>query len=738
MNFLDRLKTAIKITLGDLPRSFFSGILGGGNYVRRSGVQQDPYGNLLGWVYFAIDKVAQRVASIDLELYELRAKGEVEQIFDHELLSVLYRANPHMTKTDLWYISVIYLRIWGSSPWYIEMNGRKVLNVWPMRPDLLRPIQTKNGQVVRYEYRVGDQVEEFDASEVIYIRKPAPENPMKGYSALFSAALEIDADFAAAIWNRHVLENSAEPGGVLTTEGELSQDSIKKLRDVWHDRYSGPTNSGRTAILQKGLKYQAISQSQKELDFIESRKFSRDTILTLLGVPKALVIADDVNRANAETAERVFAKETVEPIMHLIVDQLNEFFVIKFGDNLWLDFQNPAGADSELKRLENQAGINTWKTINEVREEYNLAPLDGGDVLYMPFSVAPMVGEGAIDPTEDVALPKSIQIKEFKLKAGSFMDQKKKRIKQAVLARTYRKREVLAKITDHIYKGIAKQLKGNKIKLKGVKVVSKDSSVPIPEHIQTERKEYLKGLPKKMKVFQRMMRKFFNAQEKIVIDNLRRAGDPKELLNNAETKDTEFKGWLERVLFNRKKQVEALIVSSTSLYEDNLTAGASAIATILGVGLIDIVANPSSVQFLKDKPMQFAESVNDTTIQALRDTLSEGVANTESVGELGDRIAEVFDDARGFRTETIARTEVGSALNFGRNEEMGMQGIEQKQWLAIFSNTREDHAEADGQIVAINEMFVVGGEELEYPQDPSGSAGNVINCQCSVSPYIST
>jgi hypothetical protein len=28
-------------------------------------------------------------------------------------------------------------------------------------------------------------------------------------------------------------------------------------------------------------------------------------------------------------------------------------------------------------------------------------------------------------------------------------------------------------------------------------------------------------------------------------------------------------------------------------------------------------------------------------------------------------------------------------------------------------------------------MFVVGGESLDYPGDPYGSPGNIINCLCS-------
>ncbi len=722
MKFLDRLKAAVKITLGELPRNYYFGMLGGGNSLKRASVEVDPYGNLVGWVFFAIDKVAQRVGGINVELFQLEKGGSVEQVDDHELLSLIYRANPTQTKFDLFYLTTLYLRIWGSAPWYLEMNGKKIINIWPLRPDLLRVLQSQDGTVTGYEYRVGVMHETLKADEVINIRKSSPQNPMIGFSVLLASALEIDADVAAAVWNRHVLENSAEPGGVLTTEGGLTDEQYNRLVEKWEARYAGPTNAGRTAILEAGLKYQKISQTQQELDFIESRKFNRDSILTMLGVPKALVIADDVNRANAEVAERVFAKETIEPIMRLIVDQLNEFFVTRFGDNFWLDFESPVSQDRETKRLEAQAGTNVWQTVNETRAEYNLPPLEGGDELYMPLSLVPQVGS-VPDPIQE---PKRHVI--LKQSDTQFVNSKHKKIKQAVLARSYPKRKFVENITEKVVQKISEKQKESSNKIK-VKLRYKDELVNVWDNIIEERKMYVKKLPQRAGAFEKVMRKFFDGQENEVIKNFNKAGEPKGL-------NIEVKGWIDKILFRRKDNIEELVKVTMPLYEDNIKEGSQDIAILLGVDLVDIIGNAHAVEFLKTKPVKFAEAVNDTTLEALRNQLSEGVEAGESMGELGNRIAAVFEEGRSVRTETIARTEVGSAMNFGRNEQMSEQGIKRKQWLAIFSNTRETHAEANGQVVDIGDNFVVGGEELAYPQDPAGSPENVINCQCSVVPVI--
>lgn len=116
-------------------------------------------------------------------------------------------------------------------------------------------------------------------------------------------------------------------------------------------------------------------------------------------------------------------------------------------------------------------------------------------------------------------------------------------------------------------------------------------------------------------------------------------------------------------------------------------------------------------------------------------SLSAGFAAGEDMTQIAGRLQSVLNVGE-VRAMTIARTEVVAAANAGNltgQKALGEGGAPYKQWLATMGpRTRDSHADADGQVVAIDEPFTVGGEPLDYPGDPSGSAEEVVNCRCTM------
>ncbi len=127
----------------------------------------------------------------------------------------------------------------------------------------------------------------------------------------------------------------------------------------------------------------------------------------------------------------------------------------------------------------------------------------------------------------------------------------------------------------------------------------------------------------------------------------------------------------------------------------------------------------------------FLRSINETTFEKVKEEFKESMAQGENRQELVARLSDHFEETYKGRARTIARTEVHNSVQRGTLEGYRQAQMPIKIWVSVLSGeTRDAHAEADGQEVPIDMPFNVGGESIMYPGD--GSPENSINCRCSI------
>lgn len=103
--------------------------------------------------------------------------------------------------------------------------------------------------------------------------------------------------------------------------------------------------------------------------------------------------------------------------------------------------------------------------------------------------------------------------------------------------------------------------------------------------------------------------------------------------------------------------------------------------------------------------------------------------------ELYSRVTDKWQSVAEWQVRRIVQTETLTASSVAGFESVKSLGIPfTKMWInSGLTNSRDTHAEADGQEVDSEEPFIVGGEEMMYPRDGTlgASAANIINCACS-------
>jgi HK97 family phage portal protein len=128
--------------------------------------------------------------------------------------------------------------------------------------------------------------------------------------------------------------------------------------------------------------------------------------------------------------------------------------------------------------------------------------------------------------------------------------------------------------------------------------------------------------------------------------------------------------------------------------------------------------------------------VDETTKDALRDTLAEGLDDGDTLREMTARVQAVFGEADEVRAERIARTETGRSSNWGIHTGQKLAGIQQREWIANKDDsTRDTHEALDGTVVGIDESFSIEGASAMYPGD-FGDPAEDVNCRCTTAPVL--
>lgn len=340
-----------------------------------------------GWVYTCVVAIADEVAKTNIRLYQQRG-DKLEEIDTHPLLDLIYKVNNFTTKFDHFWLSQQYLELTGEAPWYLNRPNPSSPpdNMILLRPDKLEVVYDTDNIIGGYKYTIDDygkNIINIEPQDMVLLRYPAPLSQFRGRGTAEAIPRTIDIDNFSEEWNRKFFYNSARPDAVLETDQTLTDDQVKRLKAQWSEKYQGLQNSSKLAVLEANLKYKPIALSQNDIQFIEQQKFTRDKILGIFRVPKAIVAqTEGVNYASSKSAEYIFARYTIDPKIKRIVEQMNEFLVPQFGDDLILDYDRVVPEDEELKLSKySNALTNGWLTVNEVRAKEGLEPIDGGDEL---------------------------------------------------------------------------------------------------------------------------------------------------------------------------------------------------------------------------------------------------------------------------------------------------------------------------------------------------------------------
>jgi len=655
-----------------------------------------------GWVYACVRAISEEIANMRWRLFQMKG-DEATEIFDHEILDLLHGVSEMQTGYELKYLIGSHLELAGN--FYAVMDGVKAgadgkpqgkpKALYPLNPSGVRVVvdHTKfPSRIMKFEYTSYGKRYEFDPSQILHIKYPDPSDEHEGIGTAQSIPLWIDADNYAMEFNRRFFINGARIGGILESENARTESQLQFIKKSFEAIHKGYDSAYKTLVLPKGTKYTQASENHKDMDFNSLMIMMRDRILAGFRVPRTVLgITDDVNRANAEATNYIFALRTIKPKMQLIVSYLNEFLVPLYGENLYLDFEDPVPENTELKVKEMEAA-NGVLTPNEQRERYfGYEPVENesADSLLYPITTQPLSEDTSQNTDTNKDKPQKSKRTKHTLRTGSGARPSVRYAKAAKMQQSLSK-DFGEKMTD-AFKEFQKQQK--EVSQKSIRDLTDKDWAVIYRSFETRIEPYIK-------LTANAIRKLNHGQKARVLRNI----------ENAIKSVKSAKGVVVDALFNLKDEIGITINLVTPVLTDLYDKEGIAAGSLVGFD------SPALQRSVIDRSISLmAKSYNETTLNLLKSKLDQGIAEGQSISDLKNTISDIYEFSDTTRAEMVARTEAFRTANLATKEAWKQSGVvETVKWY-----TAEDSlvcplcAPMDGKVISVNDNFFDKGDTAQ-------------------------
>jgi HK97 family phage portal protein len=255
-----------------------------------------------------------------------------------------------------------------------------------LRPERVSVVADDRGWPVAYLYRAGgsvdrvNRVDPLERQQVAHIKALHPRDDHYGMGCLEAATPAASVHNRASRWNKALLDNAARPSGALTYEpadgSVLSAEQFQRLKEELGQEFSGGSNAGRPLLLEGGLKWQALSLTPADMDFVALKEGAARDIALAFGVPPVLVgLPGDATYANAREAGRALYRQTILPMTARILDALASMLSDWLGEvRLAVDTDQISELADDRAKLWEQVGAAGFLSDAEKREMLGFGP----------------------------------------------------------------------------------------------------------------------------------------------------------------------------------------------------------------------------------------------------------------------------------------------------------------------------------------------------------------------------
>lgn len=347
-------------------------------------------------VFACVQVLSQDIAKLPLILYKRLPDGGRERGSDHPLYDLMATSpNERMNSFEFREMVEGHLLLRGNAYALIEHDVRgRVVALTPLAPDWVVVLRTPDGDMF-YDVRLygrGKPVR-YPAEKILHLRERS-EDGFLGKSRITQVRDAIGLAIAAEEHGARLFANGATPFGVLTSDQQVGEDGRRLVKAEFEDAVGGE-KKGSVVVMAAGYKYEPITITPEDAQFIDGRKFQIGEIARIFRVPPHKIgDLDKATFSNIEHQAIEYVTDSLMPICRRWEMALNRALLTREErKTYYFEFLLDGLLRGDFKsRMDGYAVARMWGIMNanEIRGLENLNHYDGGDRYLEPSNEWPV------------------------------------------------------------------------------------------------------------------------------------------------------------------------------------------------------------------------------------------------------------------------------------------------------------------------------------------------------------
>jgi len=633
------------------------------------------------WANIAIHTIARNISRAPFKLY----KGQDTEVKKGPLYDVFAHVNPYYSPSQLWEATSAWINCRGEAIWYMVKKDIMPTDIYVLDPtNWVHVLNKKQTEIIQWIYvdpQDGKKVP-FNVRDILHFRAWNKWDQWRGRNPLIAQTENIEQDYQANVSNTSLVKNNSVPLGVLSAQQIINEDTAKKLVEQWEAQHKGASKAHKIAVIGHGAKYERIGLMPSEMQYIDMRKWNRNSILARYGIPPILVgVKDDMTPLSGEDTkeqEKRFWTKKLIPDMKFIEDVLKSKFFSVYAPEIYGEFDTSGIEELQTdfsQKMESATKLwNMGYTANEINEKLDLG-----------FEEMPWRDSWwKLNTYEEIAEDYQEQEEEEPNAPFPFFEpQEESKSVPKWYMQYYNESQKAWDVLVAAYR--AKLVKW----FRGIRDWYMDQYVPL----DTERA--------KAEIYDQTYMEFL-----FWIEQSKQLGEFTQTFYYRAINQT---GVDLKVVFQQTDWNLDFEISE-------------------GI--------PNAKQLVEQRIPIFTKQATSTLQSQMKSLIDKAAQEQWSKQQLADVIRTTWKDYAS-KAEVIARTELDVIKDTAKQDAYEHEGVEEIEWIH-WGGGQEDrwyHLSIDGQRVKVGETFVTGlGTAMRYPHDPAAPVEEVANCRCGTLP----